>query len=239
MRLLLRPLVVFCLLSIGAAWPAAAADKVVLELFTSQGCSSCPSADALLKKYTGRGDFIVLSFHVDYWNYIGWKDTFATTETTGRQRAYGHSLRQKYVYTPEMVIGGAHHTTGSDQRSIEHHVDLVRGAVMPHVSVGIDGQGSALLARISGGSGLRGEIWLFEIDRSHTVEINKGENTGRSLSYYHVVRRIHALGQWRGGEHVINLSSATTGAEGRDGLVVLVQRPNQGPVLGAAQIWLN
>ncbi len=213
------------------------AKNIVLELFTSQGCSSCPAADSLLGKFAKRDDVIALSFHVDYWDYIGWKDTFASKETTNRQKMYGRALNQKYVYTPEIVIGGAMHMTGSDGRGIEHAVTAALTRPPDPAQIEIKKSGDGFEVRLAPGPIKGADVWLFDIDRQNTVAIDRGENTGRRLTYHHVVRRIEHLGRCSGEAESFKLDAARARKAGRDGLVVLVQPPGLGPVLGAAEVW--
>jgi hypothetical protein len=211
----------------------------VLELFTSQGCSSCPPADRLLGRYAKRGDIIALSFHVDYWDYIGWKDTFATGATTGRQRGYGQALSQRHLYTPEIVVEGRAHTVGSNRAEIDKLIGNVKVTDQPLVDIDLKISDSVVVASVSSKTPLAAEVWLFEIDRRHDVDIRRGENTGNVLSYHNVVRGIHRLGRWDGGRRDYSRDLTAARRDGRDGVVVIVQRPGQGPVLGAAQIWLT
>jgi len=211
----------------------------VLELFTSQGCSSCPAADRLFGKYASRDDIIALSFHVDYWDYIGWKDTFATKITTERQRGYGRSLSQRHLYTPEIVVDGRKHTVGSNGADIDQTIGNVRKAPRPIVSVGLKVEDGVLVTMLSSKKHHAAEIWLFEIDRKNDVSISRGENSGHVLSYHHVVRDIQSLGKWEGGEQSFSSDLKSAREAGRDGVVVVVQEYGQGAVLGAAQVWLK
>ena len=211
--------------------------NVVLELFTSQGCSSCPAADSLLGEFAKRDNVIALSFHVDYWDYIGWKDTFASKETTDRQKAYGRALNHKYVYTPEIVVGGPRHMTGSDSRGIERAIKAALAGQPDAAQIEIAKTGGELEVRLAPGPIKGADVWLFDIDRKHTVAVERGENTGRKLSYHHVVRRIEHLGRCSGQAEAFKLDAARAQKAGRDGLVVVVQPPGQGPVLGAAKVW--
>jgi len=211
----------------------------VLELFTSQGCSSCPSADLVLGEYAQRDDIIALSFHVDYWDYIGWKDTFASKETTDRQRGYGRALGQRHLYTPEMVVGGRAHAVGANRSGVDKLIgDELR---TPPSGVALDlkvTEGQAVAA-LSSKSAVAAEVWLFEIDRRHDVEIARGENTGNVLTYHNVVRTIRSLGRWDGKRRQISEDLKAARRAGRDGIVVVVQTAGQGPVLAAARVWLT
>ena len=211
----------------------------VLELFTSQGCSSCPAADRLLGQYAERDDIIGLSFHVDYWDYIGWKDTFASKVTTGRQRGYGQSLNQRHLYTPEMVVEGRAHAVGSSRAEIDTLIAGAEAAERPEVKVGLKLSDSVVVTSLRSKKHLAAEVWLFEIDRRHDVDISRGENTGRVLTYHNVVRAVRRLGSWDGGAGDFSSDLKAARQAGRDGIVVVVQRLGQGPVLGAARLWLK
>jgi len=237
------------ILSAGAVfWPlvAMAGDapsQIVLELFTSQGCSSCPAADRLLGDYALRDDTIALSFHVDYWDYIGWKDTFATKSSTGRQRGYGQALSQRHLYTPEIVVAGSAHAVGSNRADIDKLISQARAANRPRVKVELAVSDGAVIAALSSKKTAPAEVWLFEIDRRHDVEVSRGENSGKVLSYHNVVREIRRLGSWSGAQRTFSSDLKAAREAGRDGIVVVVQGAGpgsgHGAVLGAAQVWLT
>ena len=224
---------------------AAASPKVVLELFTSQGCSSCPAADALLGHIAAmREDVIALSFHVDYWNYIGWKDLFATPATTARQRAYALALGVPYVYTPQLVIDGARHVSGSNRDDVVAAIEASRNASRARVPV-------ALASRADGGLTVEiasaafdgaAAIWLVNVDRRHTTTVDAGENRGRTLVNHHVVRAYRRIGTWTGDVMTIELGSddvAGTSETAGDGCAVLVQADHGiGRIVGAEAVWI-
>ncbi len=219
--------------------PASAGDTAptVVELFTSQGCSSCPPADRFMGELAQRGDIIALTYHVDYWDYIGWKDTFATTETTNRQRSYGRSLGQRYVYTPQMVVGGRVHKVGSDRMAVDMAVDEDRR----HRQIAIDARqtgGDKVTVSIPAGEG-SGDVLLMRFDHKHTVDVGRGENAGRELSYYNVVRDFRRVGVWSGDAVQLDLTVAELQDGGRDGCAILLQAPGSGPILGATRINLE
>jgi hypothetical protein len=222
----------FCLLLL-LAGPAAAADHPVLvELFTSQGCSSCPPADRLLGKLAERDDLLALAFHVTYWNYIGWKDSFASEATTRRQYAYAKAFNSPNVYTPQMVIGGATHAVGSDASAIERAV--VQARVRSQVAVAIDaGQVTAAAGEGSGA------LWLACYDAKHEVAIGRGENGGRTLTYFNVVRHLEKLADWQGAALAAPVDLDAQRAAGRAGCVAILQRAPAGPVLGAVRVRLT
>jgi len=219
-----------------AGGPGVAADAgpAVVELFTSQGCSSCPPADKYLGELAQRDGVLALTYHVDYWDYIGWKDTFATPATTQRQHEYGRSLGQRYVYTPQMVIGGRVHEVGSHRMAVDMAIDKAHQAAM--VPIGIRRlDGGQIAVSIPKGMG-EADILLMRFDAKHTVDIARGENSGRALSYYNVVRDFRRIGVWSGQPVELTLSMAELMEGGRDGCAILLQTSGSGPILGAARI---
>ena len=223
--------------------PAAVAqDKApkVVELYTSQGCYSCPPADALLGELVTRDDIIGLSFHVDYWDYIGWKDPFATADGTARQRVYAGTLNKRYVYTPQMVVGGAVDVVGSDRGALNRALDTVENDSAIKLALqqqrGDDGKLSVLVPAADYDG--EAEIWLVAYDDKHTTEILRGENRGKTLSYFNVVRDIKRVGTWSGAPVTIDLPAGDMASDGRDGCVIIVQGVNQGPILGATKLRL-
>jgi hypothetical protein len=223
------------------AMPAIAAGKspVVLELFTSQGCSSCPPADQILGKYAGADDVIPLSFHVDYWDYIGWKDTFASKVTTARQYDYAKSLNQRNVYTPQLVIDGQKHIVGSDERGLRSAINQAKSRQTNDTLIKVQDAGGVLKLDVTGARNGPCEAWLFAIDRRHDVAVQRGENSGNKLAYTNVVRDVRLLGRWNGGARSFEVRHDDISMAKRDGYVIVVQSKGQGPVLAAARHWLN
>ena len=221
--------------------------KVVLELFTSQGCSSCPSADAYLGELAAtRDDVVALSFHVDYWNYIGWEDRFATEETTTRQRDYGRSLGIAYIYTPQLVIDGRRHVVGSNKRAVKKAISVSKAAKSKGVPVALAASDSGrVTVKIGEASGYHGAatIWLISVDRKHTTSVDAGENRGRTLVNYNVVRDFRSIGRWTGNAMTLSLGpdELASAAQGMgDGCAVLVQaNRGRGRILGADIVWLD
>jgi len=214
---------------------------VLVELFTSQGCSSCPPADALAGELAGRDDVVVLSYHVSYWDYIGWQDPFATEETTQRQYDYAEALRQRNVYTPQMVIGGRTHVVGSDVKSVLNAVEsvgdgLTRGPQIAIARVGQRFRVSLGSARYDGAA----DVLLVRYDSRHDTPVSRGENRGRTMTNFNVVRDVRKIGTWNGEETQIMLNDAAlTTAHGQDGCAVIVQAPNTGPVFAVANFDMN
>ena len=217
--------------------------KVVLELFTSQGCSSCPSADAYLGELAAtRDDVVALSFHVDYWDYIGWEDRFATEETTDRQRDYARALGIAYVYTPQLVIDGARHAVGSNKRAVSDAIAVSKSVKARRVSVALTSGGPGqLTVEIGHSDGYYGDatVWLVSVDREHRTAVDAGENRGRTLTNYHVVRDFRSIGRWTGGAMTLDVEPDAFGTTG-DGCAVLVQENRgKGRVMGADIVWLD
>lgn len=204
---------------------------VVVELFTSQGCSSCPPADRVVENLAGRDDVIALSFNVDYWDYIGWKDTLASPEYTRRQYAYASAMDERRVYTPQIVIDGAMHVVGSDRYAVADGIEQQR-KVHPSLPVTLERAGDKVTVRVGEGA-VSGPatIWLVQYDNRHEVEIGRGENAGRTITYANVARTLTKLGEWKGKAMQLDLDSPT-----HDGCVVMVQQGTHGPVLGAARL---
>ena len=228
------------LLAAAAVGPAAqaqsegtAAQPVVVELFTSQGCSSCPPADALLTELAERPGVIALSMHVDYWDYIGWKDLFASPLVTERQHGYSRHFGKRYVYTPQMVIDGRLESVGSRRDDVTGLIDRA-GAVPKPLTLRFEEDNGGAVVIPAGDAPAEGAtVWLAVYDAAHETDIGSGENRGRRLHYSHVVRELEEIGRWHGEEMVVRLDLAGAAARGRNGCAVIVQSGRTGPVLGA------
>ena len=219
---------------IGAADASAdqAAPPVLVELFTSQGCSSCPPADALAGELAKRDDVVVLSYHVNYWDYIGWADPFATDDTTNRQYLYAAALKLGNVYTPQMVIGGIADVVGSDERRVTRAIETVRTRLPQAPAIAIAGTGDGVRVTLGPGryDGVA-DVLLVLFDRRHETDVRRGENRGRRLTNYNSVRRFERIGGWTGEAAEIDLAAAELA--GSDACAVIVQAPGQGPVIAA------
>lgn len=209
---------------------------VVVELFTSQGCASCPPADAYLHELADRDGVIALSFNVDYWNYLGWKDTLASPAHTARQRAYARRLGLSGVYTPQMVVNGAAEDVGSKRDTIEQKISIARTTPLP-VEVSFTDKGETLALDVGAGSapGQPVTLWLIRFAMEERVEIAKGENQGRTMVYTHVVREMTPIGMWNGAAINLTLPKSDLFTSGLEGCVVLLQAGTGGPILGAAE----
>jgi hypothetical protein len=220
-----------------AKTPAPVEGPWAIELFTSQGCSSCPPADAYLGVLAKRPDIVALSFHVDYWDYIGWKDAFATRATTDRQRNYARVLKQRYVYTPEMVVDGIGHDTGRERGGIERLLAEAQRRssrrATPELSRTQDGALTIKLAAFPL-EGRPADVTLALYDRRHSTPIASGENQGRMLDNFNIVRRLQTLSRWDGA--AASWTIADAGLQPGLGAAVLVQRADHGPVIGCNKL---
>jgi hypothetical protein len=221
-------------------------DRIVLELFTSQGCSSCPPADALLGTYAARPDVIALTVAVDYWDYLGWKDTLASPVHSKRQRAYAKRRGDGMVYTPQIVVHGRHHVNGARATDIDAAIEAVRtDTPQAPVALAVKQEGGGVLvelaARASDASRprARGEgdrkatVWLALVERKVEVPIRSGENRGKRITYFNVVRSLQPIGTWEGESRSWRLERAALA--GAQAIVVLVQAGTGGPVLAATE----
>ncbi|MDA1088957.1 MAG: DUF1223 domain-containing protein [Proteobacteria bacterium] len=227
--------------SLAAPAPVIAAEATpltVVELFTSQGCSSCPPADKFLGELAKRDDVLALSVHVDYWDYIGWKDPFADPRNTKRQRDYAKKLGLRYVYTPQMVIQGAFDSTGSDRAKVQRKI--TEAAKLERLAVKISRAGDGVrVALPNAGRVENAAIWLAVFDSQHDTEVKRGENSGQTLRYHNVVRGMTRIGTWTGQAVEITTKASEMAAQGRDGCAVIVQSEKTGRILGAARLDLN
>ncbi len=214
------------------ATPASAREKVVVELFTSQGCSSCPPADRFLGELAGRDDVLALSMHVDYWDYIGWKDPYALSENTSRQRAYARRFGLGYVYTPQMVVDGHIQATGSNRRAVLAGIE--RSKSEPGLDFAIARNGTGASVALPAGTAEPATVYALLIDRRHETDVRRGENGGRKLAHSNVVRAMKRIATWNGEAMTVDLPLAEMGTEGRDLCAVIVQSDRDGRILGAA-----
>jgi hypothetical protein len=211
----------------------------VVELFTSQGCSSCPPADALLGDLARRPDVVALSFHVTYWDRLGWPDPHATTWGTDRQRAYAQRMALSYVYTPQMVIDGRTDVAGSRPAEVMAALEGSRAQASRRLPVRVSRRGNALAVTLAeapeGGGGLH--LFLLSLIPRTDNAVTRGENSGRHLAHVNVVRSLRDLGPWDGVAETREVSLTGVELAQDGGLAVLVQgwEPSgaPGPVLGA------
>jgi hypothetical protein len=212
---------------------AAKPQPVLLELFTSQGCSSCPPADKLAGELAQRSDVIAVSLNVDYWDYLGWRDTLARPEYTQRQRDYAATRGDGEVYTPQMVANGHLHAVGSSRRGVAAMIEQARG-VAQTAQVALTVSKSDVRIDVTGAG--QGTVWLMAIAPSVKVEIGRGENSGSTIIYHNVVRHLTPAGMWKGGTATFDLPhKAVIGADCTRCLAV-VQEGMTGRVLGLDQV---
>lgn len=201
---------------------------VVVELFTSQGCSSCPPADTLLHKLSKRDDVIALALHVDYWDYIGWKDEFALPGHTARQKAYARTAGRRMIYTPQMIINGTDHVVGTHPMDVAELIDRHEDASQTvALSVTKAANGYTVSATALDGAAGASQVMVVRYEPQAVVEITRGENAGRELTYTNIVRAWDTLGGWDGSETFEAQLDITPPA------VVFVQRDGHGPILAA------
>ena len=227
--------------------PAVAEPRAVVELFTSQGCSSCPPADKVIGELAKDPSVIALSMPIDYWDYLGWKDTLADARFSARQKAYSRMRGDRDVYTPQVVVNGEAHVIGSDLAGIERAIDVTResdGVMSVPVSMKLSGKQIAVsvAAANTAPAVSHGEVWICSISKAVPISIGRGENRGREVTYYNVVRNVLKVGDWNGSAGTWTVPLENISHEGIDAAAVIVQDGNRdrpGPMLGAAYTSLH
>jgi hypothetical protein len=211
---------------------AAAAAPTVIELFTSQGCSSCPPADALLGEFSKQPNVIALAYHVDYWDDLGWRDRFALAEAVQRQRGYVQRLSESGAFTPQSVVNGRSSLIGSDRRAIAAAIAGERTTVPVKLSLG---DGKLVVDLVSQADRQPYEINVVAYLPEAATPIERGENARRALHEFNIVRAFSRLGVWKGdsSNFFLPLSSLPSDASR---VAVLLQQPGQGRIVGAASI---
>ena len=215
-------------LSLGIAPLHAGERPIVVELFTSEGCSSCPPADALLAELAGRPDVLALSFHVDYWDRLGWKDPFSSPDATRRQHGYAELLGIATVYTPQMVVDGRWQAVGSDRSEVEQALGSARRSrdKVPLALVVDHGRAQITLG---GADGVAGNLLLIGFDLRHATAVSRGENGGRTLSHVDVVRSIEEVAPFDGRAKTLEVPIRSPGER-----VAAILQARDGRVLGVA-----
>ena len=210
---------------LGSLAAVAAETRAVVELFTSQGCSSCPAADKLLGELAQDPTIVAMSVPIDYWDYLGWKDTLANPAHTARQRSYAKIRGDRQVYTPQVVVNGSLHVLGSDKGAIEKAIAASRrGGSTLSVPVTIAPAGDRVTITVPEGKPERGaEVWLCSITKTVPVSIGRGENRGKTITYYNVARRWQKLGDWSGKPASWTVPLSDVRAAEADAVAVLVQ----------------
>jgi hypothetical protein len=222
-----------CGLWLAAAAPALAEDVVVVELYTSQGCSSCPPADQFVAMLAANPKILPLALHVDYWDYIGWADKFAQPKFTDRQRDYARAIGSRTIYTPQLIIGGLDRIEGfaPEETAEQLHKHL---SVVPAVRLRLERQGDRLVIRAEADPPLDApvRVQLVRYKPEETVTIERGENAGKTITYHNIVTSWEALGGWAGQEPM-ELTVPFTGDE--PGAVIL-QSEGPAAIVAAARV---
>jgi hypothetical protein len=222
--------------------PAHADPRAVVELFTSQGCSSCPPADKIIGELAKDPSVIALSMPIDYWDYLGWKDTLADARFSARQKAYSQARGDRDVYTPQVVVNGSVHVIGSDLAGIESAIadtDKAQGVMSVPISMTLAGKqiNVSVAASSKAPAAVHGEVWICSVSREVPMSIGRGENRGREVTYYNVVRNVLKVGDWNGSSASWTVPLENISREGVDAAAVFIQdgsRDKPGPMLGAA-----
>jgi hypothetical protein len=209
---------------------------MVVELFTSEGCSSCPPADALLGELAQRQYVLPLSFHVDYWDYIGWKDRFADPLYTRRQRAYAEAQGSSMVYTPQMIVAGAIDVVGSDRKAVELALKVAYTRnTMYRIHVMREDDGRVVVQFPEASIGVPATVYLVTYQKSAQSHVKAGENAGHDLMTYNVVRSLQKVGMWTGPATEIELKlDAEAKANSPDACAIIANQAEHGPIIAAA-----
>jgi len=216
------------------------APKGVVELFTSQGCSSCPPADAAFRKLVERGDVIALAYHVDYWNYLGWADTLSSKENTERQYGYARTMGRGNVYTPQVIVNGRDHVAGADLGGITGRIDgyLTEGKGLT-VPVAAKVNGDELEIKIGAGPGKANVVMVY-FNKEKTIDVEKGENSGKKIAYLNSVADIETVGMWDGKETSLTLPANVLQKPDLEGCAILLQSSTEdgtpSAILGATVV---
>lgn len=218
---------------------APAPPRAVIEMYTSQGCSDCPAADALLKQYLDKKNIVGLTLPVDYWDYLGWKDTLAGPRNAERQREYAQRFGIGTVYTPQAVVNGAAEVVGSSESEIDRAISATETALSGS-RVPLHFWHFQNTVIIEAGAAQDADpkeatIWLAVVQKTVEVAVKAGENKGKTLTYYNVVRELTPVGVWNGRPTTIRLARADV-MRAEDELIVLVQEQGAGPIVGAARL---
>ena len=212
---------------------AKAESPVVVELYTSQGCSSCPPADRLLSELASHDYIIALALHVDYWDYLGWADIFASPAFSNRQRLYARQWGERSVYTPQIVVQGVNYMVGSRSDEIQRQIMQAEGNAAK-VSLSAHNNGANIRIELApvGGQGREADIQLVRYSPGESVTIERGENAGKTIEYVNIVESWENLGRWDGkGATVVNVPNAQAGE-----YVVIVQAPGPGEIYAATRL---
>ncbi len=210
---------------------SAAAAPVLVELFTSQGCSSCPAADRLAGALVKQSGVIVVSLNVDYWDYLGWRDTLASPAHTKRQMDYAHARGDNDVYTPQMVINGHDHVVGSNSGSVANAISNAKNAMALTMSA----TENEIKIELPKGDADHGTLWVMSVAPEVSVKIERGENTGSTITYHNVVRKLSNVATWNGASASITLPRKEFLTGANTSLIAVLQKDKAGPVIGVGK----
>jgi len=231
-----RTLLTATILSFGAALaaPLAAQQRpVVVELFTSQGCSSCPPGDEMLAELAGQDDVIAIALHVDYWDYIGWEDEFANPAHAERQRAYARTAGRRSIYTPEMIVNGQSDIVGAKPMALAEAINQHKSEA-PKMALKVTRKGQKIQVSGSIPAQVNGpmDIHVLKVTPVHASKITRGENRGKTIEYANIAHDWQVVGSWDGAS-ALDLS---VDVAGQDPVVVLVQEAKAGAIVAAARV---
>ncbi|WGI20239.1 DUF1223 domain-containing protein [Amylibacter sp. IMCC11727] len=212
------------------------ADKsvVVVELYTSQGCSSCPPADEILAEIAGREDVIALGLHVDYWDYLGWRDNLARPEFTERQSQFNTKMKSRYrLVTPQMIFNGEHYVAGASRKKALMYVDMMSEST-EKAYMTLSRSGTTMEIRVSarGGKTAPSDLHVVQYTPNIPVKIKRGENAGRTINYVNTVTSWDTVARWDGVGALTVKHDVT--ADGK--YAVVLQTQNLGPVIVARRL---
>lgn len=234
----LRPALALALVLLAGPALGQSQPKVVAELLTSQGCSFCPPADALLNELAKDPQVLALTLAVDYWDYVGWKDTLALHGHSLRQKAYADQRPDKKVFTPQLVVDGLHAAKGSDRAAVQRALMTARsdGGLSVAITVQRDGDMLEITLPHEAGLGEGVDLWACPVARSQTVAIGRGENVGRNVTYANVVRGWVRVASWQGDARRFRVPLKDLQRDGADQVAVLLQKgtpATPGRIIGA------
>jgi hypothetical protein len=234
---------VVCGLSLGIAAAGEVKRPVgVVELFTSQGCSSCPAADAVFEQLVKKGEVVALAYHVDYWDYLGWEDTLGSKDNTSRQYDYAKAFGARSVYTPQAVINGRTHVAGSSQSAIDGALGkFAKSGQAMSVDIKVMRAGDSIVIDAGeGGGDEKGRVVLVYFEPAKAVAIERGENSGKTITYWNAVTSIQTAGMWHGAAARYEFPASEVAKKGAGGCAVLLQATGKdglpGAILGAAMV---
>lgn len=240
MRILSSTIALLALIGTPVFASESTAPSGVVELFTSQGCNSCPPADAVLEKLVDQGSALALAYHVDYWNYLGWADTLGSKQNTQRQYGYASTMGRSNVYTPQAVLNGRKDVNGADLSAIQTGLETLshqgQGLTVP---INASASNKEIDITLGAGSG-KADVVIAYFKRRQVVTIARGENAGKTIPYLNSVNEVETVGMWSGAPMSLKIPMSVMDGSKYDGCAVLLQQtgPNgePGPIIGAAKL---